>query len=100
MQIADDFCLNKTLEDNFLKKFFLKIKISKTAGIDRLSRRFSQYGAEVLSRPISETRGVFPDACEAVKLKPIYKKWKNTNPPNCRPISLLPIIFKVTEKIP
>ena len=42
--------------------------------------------------------GVFPDACKVAKLKPIYKK-KKKNPSNCRPISLLPIISKVIEKI-
>ena len=77
--IADDFSLNKISENKVLKRI-LKIEMSKAVGIDKLSGRFLQDAAEILSRPICEicnlsiTRGVFPDACKIEKLKPIHKK--------------------------
>ena len=77
--IADDFCLNKTSENKFLN-IILKMRYLK-----------------LLVQTIS--RGVFPDTCKVLKLKPIYKKRKMTDPFNYIPISLLLIISKVVEKI-
>ena len=67
--IADDFSLNETSE-NKVWKMILKIKISKVAGIKKLSRQFLRDVVKILWRPIckicnlSISYGVFPDACE------------------------------------
>ena len=45
------------------------------------------------------SHGVFPDSCKVAKLKPFYKKGKKSDPYNHRPISLLPIISKLIERI-
>ena len=80
--------------------------MSKAASIDRLSGCFLRDGAEVLSRPISDmcnlsiSRGLFSDACKVAKLKSIYKIGKKTKPSNDIPISFLPIISKMIERIP
>ena len=42
---------------------------------------------------------LFPSDCKITKLKPLFKKESKTNPENLRPISLLPLISKVIEKI-
>ena len=42
---------------------------------------------------------VFPDDCKIAKLKPLYKKGSNIDPKNYRPISLLPLISKIFEKL-
>ena len=48
---------------------------------------------------LSITSGKFPGSCKLAKLKPIYKKGSLTEACNYRPISLLPLISKVIEKV-
>ena len=102
--ITTDFCLVGTTEKQVLK-IMQDIKSSKAAGIDKLSGRFLKDGADILAKPVSAlcnlsiSRGVFPSACKVAKLKPIFKKGKKTDPSNYRPISLLPVISKIIEKV-
>ena len=80
-------------------------QVSKAAGIDNLSGCFLKDGAKNLSKPISNlynlsiTSEKFPDICKVAKLKPLYKKGSLTESCNYRPISLLPLILKVIEKV-
>ena len=41
----------------------------------------------------------FPKDCKVAKLKPLYKKGTKADPKNFRPISLLPIVSKIIEKV-
>ena len=81
------------------------IEISQASGIDRFSGGFLKDGAKILSKTASEicslsiSHGIFPDACKVAKLKPIFKKVKQVDPSNYRPILLLPLILKIIEKI-
>ena len=58
-----------------------------------------------LNIPITQTcnlsvkTSVVPDKFKIAKLKPLFKKGSSTDPKNYRPISLLPLISKVLEKI-
>ena len=40
-----------------------------------------------------------PDECKITNLKPLYKKSKKTDPKEYRPISLLPVISRILEKV-
>ena len=81
------------------------IEISKASGIGKLHGRFLKDGVKTLSKPVSEictlsiSQVIFPNACKVSKLKPIFKKGKNVDPSNYRPMSLLPLISKVIEKV-
>ena len=102
--ISDDFCLSNTSEEKVLK-IMTNIEISKAAGVDKLSSRFLKDGANILAKPISTlcnlsmSQGVFRNSCKVAKLKPIFKKGKKTDPSNYRPISLLPSISKIIERV-
>ena len=45
------------------------------------------------------TLGSFPDACKIAKVRPLFKKGSKTDPSNYRPISLLPLLSKVFERV-
>ena len=81
------------------------LDITKSAGIDNVSATFLKDGAEILASPIAQlcnlsvSTSSFPDSCKTAKLFPLYKKGCKTDPKNYRPISLLPIISKVIEKV-
>ena len=82
-----------------------KINESKASGIDNISGKFLKDGASILSGPISDLCNLsillssFPEECKIAKLRVLYKKGLNTDPQNYRPISLLPLISKIIEKV-
>ena len=101
---SDSFNLATISEDTILT-ILKNTNESKTAGLDNLSGRFLKDGAKVLAKPITDlynlsiTSGKFSDSCKLSKSKPIYKKGSLTEALNYRPISLLPLISKVIEKV-
>ena len=78
---------------------------NKAAGIDNISGKFLKDGAEILAKPISQIcnlsikKSQFPSQCKIAKVTPLFKKGSKTDPKNYRPISLLPILSKVIEKV-
>ena len=78
---------------------------SKSAVIDNLTGKFLKEGAPVLASPITDLINLsislspFPDDCKIAKLKPLYIKEAKTKPKNYRPISLLPLISKIMERV-
>ena len=78
---------------------------SKAAGIDNVSGKFLKDGADILARPISQLcnfsikLGSFPRSCKIAKIKLLFQKGSKTDPQNYRPISLLPILLKIIERI-
>ena len=81
------------------------MNIDKVAGIDNLFGKFLKDGANILAKPISKIcslfikYSIFPTDCQIAKLKPLYKKGSTTLPRNYMPISLLPLISKIIEKV-
>jgi hypothetical protein len=43
--------------------------------------------------------GLFPEALKVARVIPVFKKGDRTNVNNYRPISLLPVLSKVLEKV-
>ena len=79
--------------------------INKAAGIDDLSGRLVKDGANILTIPITQICNLsikfshFRKDCKVAKLKPLFKKDTKRYPKNFRPISLLPIVSKIIEKV-
>ena len=104
LNITTKFQLKPTTEDIVLK-LLKNIDISKAAGVDNLPGRLLKDGAVILAKPITKICNFsiklkfFPDPCKLAKLKPIFKKGSRIDPSNYRPISLLPLISVIFEKI-
>ena len=100
----EKFTFLATSEDEILK-LLKDTNPEKVAGIDNLSGRFLKDGAVVLALPISKLcnlstkRSKFHLNCKIAKLKRLYKKGSKTDPKNYHPVSLLPLVSKVIEKI-
>ena len=104
LKIGSDFNLN-TVEEQTIENILKEIKPSKAPGIDNITGIFLKDGASVLARPVAQlcnlsiSSSSFPKLCKIAKLKPLFKKGCKTDPQNYRPISLLPIISKIIEKV-
>ena len=77
----------------------------KATGIDGLSVKFLQLIMEdissVLTRIINKSisSGIIPCRWKQAIIKPIHKKGSKEDPNNFRPISILPVMSKVLEKV-
>ena len=93
---------NATLETN--KKILTCLDLFKVPIWDEISSKFLKDGAEVLALPLynlvnlSIKQSLFPDQCKTAKLKPLFKEGSKSDPKKYRPISLLPVVSKITEK--
>ena len=81
------------------------MKPKSSSGYDCISNLLLEKLVNVLKVPLayifnlSLEMGVFPDLMKIVKVLPLFKTGDSTTPNNYRPISLLPVISKVLEKI-
>ena len=85
-------------------KILINIHPNTAYGLDEISGRFSKDGAELLIEPLCKIiklslSSEFPLMYKTAKVKPLYKKGKNTEPENYRPVSLLPILSKIIERV-
>ena len=76
---------------------------NKAVGLDNLSDKFLKNGATVLAISqiynLSIKYSIFSSDCKIAKLKPLFKKGSKAAPKNYRPISLLPLVSKIIEKL-
>ena len=101
---SSKFKFNFISEETVLK-LLKDLDENEAAGLDNLSGKFLKDGATVLAKPISQIcnlsirYSIFPSDCKIAKLKPLFKKGSKTAPKNYRPISLLPLVSKIIEKV-
>ena len=88
-----------------VSKLISELKTKISAGHDRMSTKLLQNIRSSLSPALSLIinqslfTGIFPDSLKIAKILPIFKKGDPSYIGNYRPISLLPAISKVFEKV-
>ena len=95
----------ESIDSTMILDMLTKTNISKAPGIDTLSGTFIRDGAEIISGPLAQIINLsiqtskFPDLCKIAKLIALFKKGSRTEAKNYRPISHLPLLSKIFEKI-
>ena len=93
------------VEETIVLNLLKSINPAKASSLDNIAGKFLKEGASVLATPLTQICNLsihlstFPDKCKQAKLKPLFKKGITTEPQNYRPISLLPLLSKIIEKI-
>lgn len=81
------------------------LKPSNSVGSDGISTSFLKHYAPFLAEPLSElsndilSEGVFPDELKLARVVPVHKKGSRADVGNYRPISILPSLSKIFEKL-
>ena len=98
------FNFNKITESETLS-IINKLKNKNSSGKDEISNKLLKSIKDEIAKPLtifinqSLKTGVFPDALKIAKVKPLYKKGDNFCLNNYRPISLLPTISIIFERV-
>lgn len=101
---SNSFVLLPTDEDE-IKRVINSLRSNWSSGWDCISSIFLKRTSNVLAKPISLIcnlsfeRGIFPKALKKSIVIPIHKAGDRDNVSNYRPISLLPTLAKVLEKL-
>ena len=94
-------------ETNFSTAFTLlsTLSRSKATGLDKISSRLLRECSDLITESLclifnrSITSGIFPHEWKCAKVVPIHKQGKRNCVDNYRPISIVPVVAKVFERI-
>ncbi len=86
-------------------KIINDMKPKSSCGFDGLSMKLLKMTKDVFIEPLliiinqALSTGIFPDKLKIAKVTPVYKKVDKSQFTNYQPISLLPVISKIFERI-
>lgn len=86
-------------------KIIKDLDANSSSGIDKISIKIIKNLQNLISNVLAKcfnkhmTDGEFPDSLKVAKVTPIYKSGPKTDPGNYRPISVLPVMSKILEKL-
>ena len=93
------------VDENDILNIINNLTPKTSSGIDNLSIKHIKVIKYELAKPLTLitnqvlSSGIFPDKLKIAKVIPIFKKGDDTDVNNYRPISLLPVISKIIEKV-
>jgi hypothetical protein len=95
----------RAIYESELNKVLQSLKLSKASGLDKISNKLLKAAGYTINESLlfifnlALATGIFPDELEMAKVTPIYKEGDKSNCGNYRPISVLPVIAKILEKL-
>ena len=101
---TETFDFKKTNEEE-VTRLINKLNVKKSTGVNTISAKLLKFGAPVLSKHISILvnqsiqKDTFPDRLKQAQVIPLYKKEDPLLKSNYRPVSILPTVSKVFEKV-
>ena len=104
VKLIETFTFSKINETQFIKEI-LELNPRKSAGFDAIPSKIIKNSVTVLSLPLtnlfntSVVESLFPSDLQYAYVTPPYKKDGSTNKENYRPISILPSISKMFERL-
>jgi hypothetical protein len=93
------------VDDDIMMKTIKKINTKSSTGHDGISTKLLKFLYPVLYKPLiiiinqSLLTGIFPEKLKTAKVIPLFKSGDKAQMNNYRPISLLPAISKLIEKV-
>ena len=102
--LAGSFQLKETSEAVVLKHL-QSLKTNKAIGLDNISARLLNCGAQSISHTITKLlnlsirSGKFPGIWKCSQVSALFKSGDRTNASNYRPISILPTLSKILERV-
>ena len=94
-----------TINKSYILSIINRLKNKNSSGNDEISNKLLKAIGNELSKPLTIIinqcilTGIFPDLLKIAKVKPIFKRGDTAQLNNYRPISLLPTISKVFERV-
>ena len=103
--VTDDKLKLKKMSEDEICKLLNKLNVAKATGHDGLSARFLKDGASIISSPLTYVINLslecsqVPNAFKTAKVLPLFKKGDRNNCGNYRPVSILPVVSKIFERV-
>ena len=78
---------------------------AKATGLDNISSKLIKISADIITAFMTDifnvaiTTGIFPDEWKIARVTPVFKSRISSELSNYRPISIIPIISEVFEKV-